>query len=176
LNLCKFRTFSAAGLFTVAKLVAALSVAAGLPLAAQSTAPQHTQLVTQTGNALGDCESSTAGSPYIPLDSWIYPAVTRLNALGYVHGVYLGMRPWTRLNVILMLEDTSSEVQDADLYGDSTAGEAENLYASLMQELSPDIQPVLQTALRRVSSRHIRWCALLAEHRFTTATISAQAS
>ncbi|WP_348262414.1 capsule assembly Wzi family protein [Telmatobacter sp. DSM 110680] len=136
----KLGTFSAAGLVTFANVVAAFSIAAGLPLAAQSTALQHTQLATQTGNALQDCESSTNGSPYIPLDSWIYPAVTRLNALGYTQDVYLGMRPWTRLNLIHMLRDTSREIEDANLYGDSTADEAQNLYAVLLRELLPDIQ------------------------------------
>ena len=74
------------------------------------------------------------------MDSWIYPAVTRLYALGYARGVYLGMRPWTRLGVIRMLEDTSPEITDADLYGDSTVGEAQDLYDALMRELDPDIQ------------------------------------
>jgi len=42
------------------------------------------------------CEPSTLGSPYIPVDSWVYPAVLRLYSVGYVDHVYLGMRPWTR--------------------------------------------------------------------------------
>jgi len=42
-----------------------------------------------------------------------------------------------------MLEGTSSEIHDADLYGDSTVGEAQDLYAALMQELGPDIQSCL---------------------------------
>ena len=36
------------------------------------------------------CEPSKQGSPYIPVDSWIYPAVLRLYSLGYVDHVYLG--------------------------------------------------------------------------------------
>ena len=141
----KFGTFSAAGVFTVANLLAALSLAVGLPLAAQSTAPQKTQPVTQTDTALGDCESSTRGSAYIPLDSWIYPAVTRLNALGYTQDVYLGMRPWTRVSVSRMLQDTSREIEDANLYSDSTAGEAEDLYAALLRELLPDTRDCISS-------------------------------
>ena len=30
------------------------------------------------------CEPSTLGSPYIPVDSWVYPAVLRLYSLGFV--------------------------------------------------------------------------------------------
>jgi Capsule assembly protein Wzi len=121
---------------TIACVVTAVSLALTLPLAAQQTVPQPAK---QFDASLSHCESSTMGSPFIPLDSWIYPAVTRLDALGYTKDVYLGMRPWTRLSVVRMLEDTSPEIQDADLYGDSTGGEAQSLYSALMQELSPDM-------------------------------------
>ena len=43
-------------------------------------------------------------STYIPLDSWIYPAVMRLYGMGFVDTVFLGMRPWTRLSVAHMLD------------------------------------------------------------------------
>jgi membrane-associated phospholipid phosphatase len=38
-----------------------------------------------------------AGSPYVPLNSWIYPAIERLAAMGAIDTAFLGMRPWTRL-------------------------------------------------------------------------------
>jgi hypothetical protein len=37
------------------------------------------------------------GSPYVPLDSWVYPAFDRLAAMGYLDSDIIGMRPWTRL-------------------------------------------------------------------------------
>ena len=39
-------------------------------------------------------------SPYVPIDSWIYPLLERLIALGYMQSNMLGMRPWTRLHVL----------------------------------------------------------------------------
>ena len=42
------------------------------------------------------CLPARLDSPFIPVDSWIYPAVLRLYGLGFVDNVYLGMRPWTR--------------------------------------------------------------------------------
>src|SRR5262249_44927749 len=36
------------------------------------------------------------GTPYVPLDSWIYPALDRLAGLGLVDSAYSGLRPWTR--------------------------------------------------------------------------------
>src|SRR5579863_1692166 len=37
------------------------------------------------------------GSPYVPMDTWIYPAFDRLIALGFVRSAIVGQRPWTRL-------------------------------------------------------------------------------
>ena len=45
----------------------------------------------------------TAGSSYIPLDSWIYPAAVRLYELGYLPTAFLGLRPWTRVSLAHML-------------------------------------------------------------------------
>jgi hypothetical protein len=84
------------------------------------------------------CESSTAGSTYIPVDSWIYPAVLRLYSMGYADHVYLGMRPWTRASLSHMLEDIDAQIEDANTYGDSTAAEAQNIYAALVQFLQYD--------------------------------------
>jgi hypothetical protein len=57
------------------------------------------------------CESGSGGtSPadvYIPLDSWVYPALDRLHGLGYLDTAYLGLRPWTRRSIQRMLADTS---------------------------------------------------------------------
>jgi hypothetical protein len=50
------------------------------------------------------------GSTYISLDSWVYPAMTRLYALGYVDTMFLGMRPWTRRSVLHMLQASQSDI------------------------------------------------------------------
>jgi len=41
-------------------------------------------------------KSPPRGSAYVPLDSWIYPALDRLAALGLVRSEFSGLRPWTR--------------------------------------------------------------------------------
>jgi hypothetical protein len=53
------------------------------------------------------------GSPYIPVDSWIYPAVLRLYSLGFLDHVFLGLRPWTRASLSHMLEDTAARIEGA---------------------------------------------------------------
>lgn len=66
--------------------------AAGTLAAGQSGAPDAAGQSAASSNGAGsDCVPVTRGSPYIPVDSWVYPAVLRLYALGYVDKVYLGM-------------------------------------------------------------------------------------
>jgi hypothetical protein len=108
-------------------------LAAQLPPAASKGAGQGTPNSASTTDA---CESDTAGSPYIPVDSWVYPAVLRLYSLGYVDTVYLGMRPWTRSSVNNMLDEVSSRIEDYDA-GPAT-DEAEKIYEALARELRYD--------------------------------------
>jgi membrane-associated phospholipid phosphatase len=44
----------------------------------------------------GTLSTSSMGSPYVPLDSWIYEALDRLTALGVIDSGFAGLRPWTR--------------------------------------------------------------------------------
>jgi hypothetical protein len=76
------------------------------------------------------------GSPYIPVDNWIYPAVMRLYSLGFVNRVYLGMRPWTRSSVGRMVEEAQTRIEDQDP-GFAT-DEAQKIYEALMHALSDD--------------------------------------
>jgi hypothetical protein len=54
--------------------------------------------------------ASSFGTPFVPLDSWIYPALDRLAALGYIHVEFLGMRPWTRLECAQLVLDASDTI------------------------------------------------------------------
>src|SRR6476659_3728296 len=84
------------------------------------------------------CEPSKLDSPYIPVDSWVYPAVLRLYGLGYVDSVFVGMRPWTRSSLDHLLEEAGAKIEDADS-GPAT-DEARGIYEALDQELHPDMQ------------------------------------
>lgn len=54
------------------------------------------------------------GSPYVPLDSWIYEAFDRLNALGLTPNAFQNLRPWTRLECARLLEDIDEEQIGSD--------------------------------------------------------------
>ena len=112
------------------------------PIAAeQPGAPEGTgQSGRDPSTPASVCEPSTQGSPYIPVDSWVYPAVLRLYSMGYVDHVYLGMRPWTRASLSHMLEDIDAQIEDANTYGVSTAGDAQDIYAALIYFLHYDAE------------------------------------
>jgi len=44
-------------------------------------------------------------SPYVPVDSWVYPALQRLEAAGYLQSAVLGQRPWTRMECARLVEE-----------------------------------------------------------------------
>jgi len=96
------------------------------------------QMGSNPGHPAQVCEPSKLGSPYIPVDSWVYPAVLRLYSLGFVDDVFLGMRPWTRASVSHMVEEAGALIEDADA-GPAT-DEAQYIYYALMHELRFDIQ------------------------------------
>ena len=50
-------------------------------------------------------------STYVPLDSWIYPAMERLVARGYINTAFIGLRPWTRMACAHMLLEMDKNVE-----------------------------------------------------------------
>jgi hypothetical protein len=76
------------------------------------------------------------GSTYIPMDSWMYPALDRLHGLGYLDTAFLGLRPWTRLSVLHMLDHSENGVVADD---GPAAEEAQSIFLALEKELSPDL-------------------------------------
>jgi len=77
--------------------------------------------------------SSSLGSTYVPMDSWVYPALDRLHSLGYVDTAFMGLRPWTRLSIAHMLQETADKI-DSNPNDD----EAREIYLALMDEFSDD--------------------------------------
>ncbi len=78
-----------------------------------------------------------SGSVYISMDSWMYPAMERLYALGYLDSAFLGLRPWTRLSCLHMLQRMQTRLLDAPA-GNPGNQEARQLFNALARELSDD--------------------------------------
>ena len=75
------------------------------------------------------------GSPYVPIDHWVYPAFDRLIALGRIQSAYLGIRPWTRMECARLLDEAS----DTTPTGDADSYEADKIYDALRQEFGEEI-------------------------------------
>jgi hypothetical protein len=116
-------------------LVLAATVACGMAvtlLQAQETSRPRTPAPRKAGRRflLGE----RTGSPYVELDSWIYPALERLAALGYIHSEFSDMRPWTRVECARMVQEAGT-VLDVDLGGSL---EAQRFYAALRNEFQSE--------------------------------------
>ncbi len=78
------------------------------------------------------------GSPYVPLDSWIYPALERLAALGYVNSAIVGMRPWTRMECARQVSEASDRIVDESAQ-DGRPDEGVRIYHDLLDEFSREV-------------------------------------
>jgi hypothetical protein len=78
-----------------------------------------------------------AGSVYVPVDHWAYPAAERLAALTSTQEEVLGMRPWTRQQFARFLERARELPHDA---------EAEKLQRSLEKEFAPELNSAPEKA------------------------------
>jgi hypothetical protein len=82
----------------------------------------------------GPRNPDSMGSPYVPLDNWVYPAFDRLIAAGYVQSAFLGMRPWSRMQCARLLEEAGERLRYQGVEG----GESEKIYQSLASEFGEE--------------------------------------
>ena len=80
-------------------------------------------------------EARNMGSPYVPLDSWVYPALDRLTALGYVHTGFADMRPWTRMECARQVEKASDRIAEEE----AQPSEVGRLYRALQKEFGREV-------------------------------------
>jgi hypothetical protein len=88
--------------------------------------------VSQIFRDEGDLTPRNMGSPYVPMDSWVYSAFDRLAAMGYVNSGIFGMRPWTRLECLRLVD----EAQDQAVGSNAASTEAQQLLDTLEREFS----------------------------------------
>jgi membrane-associated phospholipid phosphatase len=94
------------------------------------------------------------GSPFVPLDSWVYPAMDRLIALGFIQSAMVDSRPWTRFECVRLLAEAGDGLEFA---AQSSASEAARVYSSLVQEFRDDIElPGADNTRARLESAYTR--------------------
>lgn len=104
------------------------------------------------------------GSPYVPLDSWVYPAIERLEALGYIHTAFEGTKPWARTECARLISEASDELSLRS--AGPVAGEQQEEAQALLTVLSEEFQREAELDMGGVN----RWAAMPS---FYTRVISA---
>jgi Capsule assembly protein Wzi len=115
--------------------LAGLFLVASAGLSAFAAAQATTQKLPTTPEPYDARDfDDTQGSAYVPMDSWMYQALDRLYAMGYIDSAYLGLRPWTRISIAHMLQLSADRIQS-----DANNDEALAIYTALWREVGPDL-------------------------------------
>jgi hypothetical protein len=99
----------------------------------------YAQALGDTPDGHEDCDSSNMASTYVPIESWVYPAIERLALAGYVQTEFAGLRPWTRMEVARLI----GEAQDGQADLDSQEGVDEqmnSLVKALAREFADELR------------------------------------
>jgi membrane-associated phospholipid phosphatase len=78
------------------------------------------------------------GSPYVPLDSWVYPALDRLAGLDLIDSGFEGLRPWTRRECMRQLSEAEEKLTGGE------NNEAQKLVDALQHEFRSEIEAASQ--------------------------------
>jgi membrane-associated phospholipid phosphatase len=76
------------------------------------------------------------GSPFVPLDSWVYPAFERLAALRYTNTQVMGLKPWTRIECARVTEEAGESLQRDEGASQDLIALQRRLHAEFGHELS----------------------------------------
>ncbi|MGO9125751.1 MAG: capsule assembly Wzi family protein [Terriglobales bacterium] len=74
-------------------------------------------------------------SPYVAIDSWVYPLFDRLIGLGYITSAHTNLRPWTRMECARLLEEAQGRVTDDS----ADESEGSQVAAALADEFHDEI-------------------------------------
>jgi len=92
--------------------------------------------ISQLFRGDGTYSPANQGSPYVPLDSWIYPALDRLAGMGLIDSGFAGMKPWTRNECVRLLQEASESIDG----GGRGGPEAEKIYLLLETEFRDELE------------------------------------
>jgi membrane-associated phospholipid phosphatase len=88
------------------------------------------------------------GSPYVPLDSWIYPAFERLAGMGLISSGFADTRPWTRSECARLLNEAGEQIVVTDVT-------ASAIYRELEREFAPELETEPAEAQARLESAYM---------------------
>lgn len=102
---------------------------------------------------LFDGDPDTIGSTNVPMDSWIYPALERLAALGLIPTQNAAIRPWTRQECKRQLRQAQDIADRVSREHPGLIAEAQRLITDLDRELSAESTSSQELALESTYAR-----------------------
>jgi membrane-associated phospholipid phosphatase len=131
------------------------------PAVAAATAAPLTQSVTNLTAAQLPPEISsfevdpdTIGSTNVPMDSWIYPSLERLAALGLISTQNVSIRPWTRQECLRQLRQAEELAARATGFSQGLLDEANRLITDLHKELEEEPETNRDLTLESAYARY----------------------
>src|SRR5205807_4934806 len=92
-----------------------------------------------------------SGATYVAMDSWVYSALDRLSALGFLDTDIPSLRPWTRSECARLVQEAGEHMEM------QTAGPGvDDLYKALEQEFSPEIEGFDKVSESRIEEIYAR--------------------
>jgi hypothetical protein len=79
------------------------------------------------------------GSTYVPLDSWVYPALERLAAQRFIVSEFRGVRPWTRMECARQTEEAGDRIEAAIAADKKVAEYVAQSYEALTTEFATEL-------------------------------------
>jgi membrane-associated phospholipid phosphatase len=107
---------------------------------------------------IGEMDPDTIGSTNVPMDSWVYPALERLAAMGFIPSQSVAIRPWTRVECARQVAEASDLAAGYDpddrTLSKSEANEAEGLLEALRREFGDGVKANESLGLESVYTRY----------------------
>jgi hypothetical protein len=95
-------------------------------------------------------------STYVPIESWIYPAIERLALAGYVQTAFAGLRPWTRMESARLISEAQEHQTDLDSQEQATE-QTNSLIRDLAREFAAELRQRDGQCNRQAAIDSIAW-------------------
>ena len=99
----------------------------------------YTRALGDTPDGHEDCDSSNMASTYVPIESWVYPAIERLALAGYIQTAFAGLRPWTRMEIARLISEAQERQADQDSQ-DAVDEQMNSLVKALAREFAEELR------------------------------------
>jgi hypothetical protein len=83
-----------------------------------------------------------AGSTYVPLTSWVYPAIEKLAAMRYIRSDFRGTRPWARTECARLTDEAANRITEKIRAGEDVSEFVADTLKELQNEFAPELDVI----------------------------------